>query len=393
MEVLLVAPQPFYQERGTPIATRLLAETLCGLGHRVDLLTYHEGQDIAAEGLEIFRIPRLWGIREIPIGFSWKKVACDVVLSLKLMGQVRKRSYDVIHAVEESVFPALLARRRGRRLLVYDMDSSLVEQLTEGRRWSRALRGPLRRLERMAIERADLVLAVCPDLGELAGTYGTGTTVRVVEDVPLQSGEASAAAGSSAPGVEDLRAGLGPRDSLALYVGNLESYQGVDLLLESLARLPRSDLRLVVIGGPDGAVAARRRQAEALGLADRVRFVGPRPLRDLGSYLAQADLLVSPRLRGGNTPMKIYSYLASGRPILATRIRAHTQVLDDGCAVLVEPEAAAMAAGLATLLEEPELRRALGRAARELAEARFSRARFTESVREAYGELEARAST
>ena len=43
MKILLVAPQPFYQERGTPIAVRLLAETLCGAGHEVDLLTLVNG--------------------------------------------------------------------------------------------------------------------------------------------------------------------------------------------------------------------------------------------------------------------------------------------------------------------------------------------------------------
>ena len=54
--------------------------------------------------------------------------------------------------------------------------------------------------------------------------------------------------------------------------------------------------------------------------------------------LLAADVLVSPRLKGLNTPMKIYSYLDSGSAVLATRLRTHTQVLDDGTGPnLLEP--------------------------------------------------------
>ena len=56
MNILLLAPQPFYQERGTPIAVRMLVETLCQAGNQVDLLTYHEGEDISLPGLKIYRI-------------------------------------------------------------------------------------------------------------------------------------------------------------------------------------------------------------------------------------------------------------------------------------------------------------------------------------------------
>ena len=70
-----------------------------------------------------------------------------------------------------------------------------------------------------------------------------------------------------------------------------------------------------------------------------VHFLGPRPVQPrCPTSLRQADVLVSPRLKGLNTPMKIYSYLDSGTAVLATRLRTHTQVLDDRTAYLVEPE-------------------------------------------------------
>ena len=66
--------------------------------------------------------------------------------------------------------------------------------------------------------------------------------------------------------------------------------------------------------------------------------------------------------------MKVYSYLDSGRPLLATRLPTHTQVLDDGIALLVEPEPEAMGRGLARLLRDGELRERLATSARSFAQ-------------------------
>ncbi len=65
------------------------------------------------------------------------------------------------------------------------------------------------------------------------------------------------------------------------------------------------------------------------GLADAVIFTGQRPAEEIPRYLDAATVLVSPRASGTNTPLKIYQYLRSGRPIVATRLRTHTQVLND----------------------------------------------------------------
>ena len=131
MKILLAAPQPFYRERGTPIAVRLLAETLCEFGHEVDLLVYHDGEDIEARGLQLFRAARPPGVREVPIGISVQKLACDVPFVVKLAALMMRKRYDVIHAVEEAVFAAAVLNLRGRSKIVYDMDSSLSEQLTD----------------------------------------------------------------------------------------------------------------------------------------------------------------------------------------------------------------------------------------------------------------------
>jgi len=392
MRILVVAPQPFYQERGTPIATRLLLEALQAAGHRVDVLTYHVGNDPKLRGVRVFRAPAIPFIRDVPIGFSLRKVLCDLALLWRLFTLTRHTRYDVLHAVEEAVFLSLLVRAfAGRRStlgtdkldrlgcrVVYDMDSSLPEQLVGKYAALRFVDGVLRRLERLAIARSDLVLAVCNDLATRARGYATNTPIDVVEDVSLLGG------GGMRAESENLRRGLLYGELLVLYVGNLEHYQGVDLMLDAIAKLESPPMKFVAVGGNHEAVVAYRRRVAELGLGGTVAFIGARPLAQLGPLLEQADVLVSPRLHGQNTPMKLYSYLAAGKAVLATRIRSHTQVLSDDNALLVEPTPAAVARGLDALLRSPLMRERLALSARRLATTRYSLTQFRASLASAY---------
>lgn len=383
MRILLIAPQPFYSERGTPIAVRLLAETLCADGHQVDLLTYHLGQDIACPNLRIVRCAAVPGIRDMPIGISLKKIVCDVSLSLRLLQMLWTTHYDVVHAVEESLFPAALLSLFSRRRLVYDMDSLLSEQVADKWRALKPLTFVLGAIERMAIRKCDRVLAVCEDLAVKVRAYVPGERVVVLPDVPMPRSAASAVQ-------EQLRKHVRDDETLLLYVGNLEHYQGVELLLQALPQVDRNrSYKLIVIGGESGHIEQHQGKARELGIADRVLFLGPRPVADLAYYLEQADILVSPRSMGQNTPMKIYSYMQAGKAILATRIRSHLQVLDDSCALLTEPTPAALAAGLTRLLGEPGLCTTLGAMASSRVESEFSLPVFQQRLRGAYAGLAA----
>ncbi|HUQ53343.1 MAG TPA: glycosyltransferase, partial [Gammaproteobacteria bacterium] len=93
MRILVIAPQPFYQERGTPIATRLLIEALQTAGHEVDVLTYHVGDDPGLRGVRVFRSPAVPFVRDVPIGFSVRKLLCDLALGWRLLTLTRQRRY------------------------------------------------------------------------------------------------------------------------------------------------------------------------------------------------------------------------------------------------------------------------------------------------------------
>ena len=358
MKILLLAPHPFYQARGTPIAVKTVLEFLSERGDTVDVLTYAEGGEVSIPNCTVHRIPRVPGLQGIRPGFSVKKVLSDILMVGSCLRLVRRTRYDLIHAVEESAFIAAAMRALTGVPYVYDMDSSLAEQLVDAYPPLRFAFSALRRMEAVAIRRSSGVLAVCAALEDVALAHAPGQLVGRVEDTTLLTGPKPAGGNGR---------GLPPSDGpMAMYVGNLESYQGIDLLLEgfrhTLSRVPQA--KLVIVGGRDAEIAHYRGRAERLGIDGSVVFAGPRPIGMLPDLLRQADVLVSPRLKGLNTPMKIYSYLDSGSAVLATRLRTHTQVLDDGMAYLVEPEPHALGHGLAELMADPELRAKLASTAK-----------------------------
>jgi glycosyltransferase involved in cell wall biosynthesis len=283
-----------------------------------------------------------------------------------------------VHAVEETIFPAALFNTFSRRKLVYDMDSSLADQLTDSWRMLKPLRKLFELIERMTVRRSTAVLAVCEDLAAKVRPWVGEARVVVLPDVPLDG------ARGIVP-VDSLRDIAGPTALIGLYVGNLEHYQGIDLLVDGVASLKRStDVHTFVIGGDPAHVERYRQRAAELGIADRLHFLGVRPIAHLSAYLAQADILLSPRTLGGNTPMKVYSYMSSGKVILATDIRSHTQALDATCAELVPAEGKAFAAGLERLAADPERRHRLGAMAREKADREYSLPVFRQKLRSAY---------
>ncbi len=382
MNILVLAPQPFFQNRGTPIAVRLLVETLGKKGHDVHLLVLHEGDDLALDNVTIHRIPSLPGLSSITPGFSLKKLFCDFLMAGTCFRLQRKIRFDFVHAVEESVFIAMALQPIFKTPYVYDLDSWMSDQLLSKIEFLRPFRRFFEFFEKKAIRGSIGVVPVCLALEKKIRRIDEKKPLVRLEDISmLQEGDTGRR--------EQLRQGFGCRGKMVMYVGNLERYQGISLLLDSFSLIDfvLCDCSLVIIGGTTEDIQTYTDMAERLNIGDRVFFIGPRPVSDLGMYLHQADVLVSPRTKGENTPMKIYSYMDSGRPILATRIMSHTQVLDEDNAFLTAPEPESMAAELMAVLGNNEEANKRGARAREKVATRYCRAVYEENLTHFYDEL------
>lgn len=382
MNILLIAPHPFFQERGTPIAVKLLIETLAEFGHKIDLLTFNEGEDINVNGLSIYRTPNLFFIQNVPIGFSIKKIIADVFISFKLLGLLIKNNYDVIHAVEESIFPAAFFNMFFKKKLVYDMDSSMADQLIE--KWEGLGRAQnfLDGFEKWAAKKSTTVIPVCKYLADKIELFVPGKKTQILEDIAFDPDY-------SKNKNERLKEYFNDGDLIGLYIGNLEHYQGIDLLLEGLSKV-ETDVRfgIALIGGNDESISYYKQKAHQLGVADIVNFLGRRPLDQLPFLLEQADILFSPRTKGKNTPMKVYSYLASGKPVLATRIGSHTQAMSENEVKLFDPNPNSFSKAFQELLENDIERVRLGRAGKQLAESNYSLRSYKQKLSSIYNWLE-----
>jgi glycosyltransferase involved in cell wall biosynthesis len=271
---------------------------------------------------------------------------------------------------------------------LYDMHSSLPQQLTNFA-FSRSalIRRAFLAIERFMIRRSRVVIVICPSLED---------TVRAVEPqartVLIENAPGSAEAEATAAQAAEIRRTLGVTASapLVLYTGTFEAYQGLDLLFAAMAIVHRSraDARLVLAGGHPDQIARATEQARAVGIGGVTIFAGERPASDIPAYLAAADVLVSPRSRGTNTPLKIYQYLRSGKPIVATRLLTHTQVLSDSTAFLTGATADEFAAGMLAALADRARADAVGLNARRLAETKYSYEAYLERTREACAALE-----
>lgn len=394
MRILVLAPHPFFQARGTPLAVRTVLEFLSARGHQLDLLTFHEGENVDIPNVRIHRIARPLWIRNIRPGFSMKKVVCDLFMFVKCLRMVRRNRYDLIHAVEESAFIAAAMQRFAGVPYVYDMDSSLAEQLVDAYPGLQFAFATLRKCEAVAVRHSLGVLTVCAALEDVAHGHAPDKPIGRVEDTTLLPPPEQPHSTNGHGAESLLPAGVDGTSPVAMYVGNLEHYQGIALLLEgfrhALLRVPTA--HLVIVGGLRDDIAHYGRRAAQLGISSRVHFLGPRPISALEGLFRRADVLVSPRLKGLNTPMKIYSYLDSGTAVLATRLRTHTQVLDDRTAYLVEPEPEALGDGLAELLTDPVLRERLASQAKAYVQQEFTPEAAQRKLNSFYSMMESKAS-
>jgi len=373
----MLAPEPFFQPRGTPISVYLRIKALTDLGHNVDLVTYHLGEDKTMPGLTILRAPDLFGIRKIKIGPSLKKIPLDFLLVLKAAGRLANNKYDLIFSHEEGALFGVILGRLWKIPHLYDMHSSLPQQL-ENFNFSRSrlLKSVFMRMEKMILRNSESVIVICPDLQKTVKDLGFGAKAVLLENIIEID--------SSVPDRDDVtrkRKELGLEGKkVVLYAGNFQPYQGIPLLLKAAAHISDPRVVFLLVGESPAAVRRTKETAASLGIADRMVFTGQVPPGHMPLYLELADVLISPRLSGTNTPLKIYSFLKTGKPVVATRLWTHTQILDDDIAVLVDPNPESMAAGLRFALFDPA-GQSRARAAREMAAREYTIDHYREKIR------------
>lgn len=387
MKILMLAPEPFFEPRGTPISVYQRLKALSSLGHEIDLITYHVGADVDIKNVRIIRTLNIPFIKKVKIGPSWIKPFLDLLMIFSAIGLLLRIDYDVIHSHEEASFFALFLAKLFRTQHLYDMHSSLPKQLENFKfgnwRWLVKI---FEVFENWVLKTCDAVITIDHDLAAKVRQVNPDVRQKVIENIPIYLESLIDTPQNLLSNCDEVDL----EDRLTIvYTGTFERYQGLDLLLNSMSLVTKEipNAYLVMVGGQPKQINILKEQVRENRLQKHVCFVGTVPPQLAMSYLDVAEILVSPRTEGTSVPLKIYSYLHSGKPIVATRLPAHTQVLDDSTAVLVEPTIEAMADGIILLLMDSEYGSRLGGNAKQVSEDCYSIDSYLRKVAQIYGSL------
>jgi len=371
LNILMLAPTMFFADYGCHV--RILEEALIlrQMGHRVTILAYPNGRDVA--GLDV---RRCWGVPfnyRVIVGSSRHKIYLDVMLAIKALGHVLRDRPHIIHAHlhEGGLLGWMLSRLTGAPL-VFDFQGSLTGEMIDHHflsgPHSRAYR-PLRWLEQQIDHAAPVVLTSTQHAARLLATeFGVpGNRIHPLPD--CVNADAFSPEVLTPPEKDALRRALGIPLSrpLFVYLGLLTEYQGIGLLLEAAREVLTggADFHLLVMGFPHEGYQAR---AAALGLSERVTFTGRVAYEEAPRYLALGDFAVAPKVSATEGSGKLLNYMSMALPILAFDLPVSREYLGDAGIYVRDVSAHALADGMTTLLAMPaDARREIGDRLRERA--------------------------
>lgn len=366
----MIAPEPFFEPRGTPFSEYFRIYALSKLGHEIDLVTYPIGKNVEIKNLRIIR-SKCPFVKNVKIGPSLKKIPLDIFLFITTFLLLLKRKYDLIFSHEEGSYFGMIFSKIFKIPHIYDMHSSLPQQLWNFRfSRSKLLFKIFSFFEKIVLKSSHCIIVICKDLENHAKKFTDERKIIRIEnflDFPqreIQEEEKNS-----------LREKLKINGKkIILYTGTFEAYQGIENLIKSLKFLGLEDKILILVGGKEAQIKSMKSFAESLGVFTNIIFTGEKPPEEIPLFLSIADVLVSPRIAGTNTPLKIYSYLKSGKPLVATNLWTHTQVLNSDIAILVEPNPKGIARGIERAMSDEGVK--IAKNAKDFCEKEFTEEKY-----------------
>jgi glycosyltransferase involved in cell wall biosynthesis len=290
MKVLMIAPEPIFEPRGTPLSVVGRLKALSDMNYRVDLLTYSIGEDVSFPNLRIFRIPKIPFIKKVKIGPSLAKIPLDAMLFILTIIKLQSGHYDFVHSHEEAGVWGLMLSRIFGIPHIYDMHSSLPQQLQNFEfSNSRILISLFQSLERWVLKYSSCIITICPDLYNHVKALFPEKGSVLIENV-LDYGIIFGDKDISNNIIKTLNLN---GKQVAVYTGTFEPYQGLNLLIESVEMVVRSikSIVFILVGGNPDQVAFYEKLVRQKGLEEYIIFTGQVKPQTVKSYIRCADVV------------------------------------------------------------------------------------------------------
>lgn len=312
----MIAPTPFFSDRGCHMRIYEEANALQKLGHKVTIATYHNGRDV--KNIDTKRIINIPWYKKTEPGPSYHKIYLDFLLLMKCLRITRKEKYDVIHAhLHEGALIGWIVKKFNKIKLIFDCQDSLIKEL-EVHNFSKKgklLYRILWKLEKVSYNKADRIIT---------STYGMKKFLEGLGYDKISVLEDGVNTELFNPKVKKANLKLPKNKKIVVYLGGLQEYKGIDNLLRAIPYVKNAHFLLM---GYPGVERCEKIIGE-LGVWDKVTFTGKVDYFDAASYLALGDVAVSPKtLESGEANAKLYTYMAMGLPIVCFDIEDNRRIL------------------------------------------------------------------
>jgi glycosyltransferase involved in cell wall biosynthesis len=365
LKILIIAPTPFFADRGTHIRIFEEALALRRRGHEVTIATYHIGNDLPekiANGIDVRRIRRLlFWYKKLEAGPDWQKIILDLMLIRKTFFLARTWKPDIIHGhLHEGALIGWIVKRalfwRNMRL-VADFHGSLTKEMVS----HEYLGGGLLRKIFERIER------VIDNLGD-AAVASSWTNAAEISRIRRRGGVEVALDGARIHDRLDQEKRLLVREkygipadaTVAVYTGAFIANKGVKALVGAIPSALARDgnLFFVIAGFPRNELEPLLEEQE---IRSRIKIISPLPYFELGEILGMSDIAIDPKRDGtGQASGKTLQYMGAGLPVVCFDTRNNREYLGDGGVFATDDTAAALADAIVALSARRDDRERLG---------------------------------
>jgi len=326
--ILMIAPTPFFADRGCHVRILGEAQALIALGNPLLLCTYHIGRNV--DGIPIDRTIKIPWYKKLSPGPSVHKFYIDVLLLWKVLRACRRFRPDVIHAhIHEGIVIGKIASTLFRIPMVADLQGSLTQELLEHKfipkvSWLlRLMQWIEKTIDHMP---SHLIISSTKTTQDCLDTFGLPpckvSTIMDGVDLKLFSPQEKDPA---------LRAALGitANEMVIVYVGVLTEYQGINLLLETIPLVVQEypKAKFLIIGYPNEELY--RQKARFLGIDKWTCFTGKIPYQEVPRYLSLAHVAISPKISTTEANLKLFTYMAMALPTVVFENPVNREILGD----------------------------------------------------------------
>ncbi len=355
----MIAPTPFFSDRGTHI--RILEEALAleKRGHSISIATYHIGKNIPEKiktGIKIYRIPKLFfRCEKMGVGADWRKLFLDVLLAFKAWWLVLTKKPDVIHThLHEGALIGWAIQKNffWRKIkLITDFHGTLTgEMVSYNYLKNKLLRSFFAALEKFINNLGDFAITSSIELkDEMEKTRKNKKIEAILDGVNTENYK-------SWPSRENIRKELGlPVDkTIAVYAGSFIANKGIKYLLEAISIIleKKENMYFVLAGSPKEEIENYLKKEK---LKNHVKLISPLSYFDLPKINKAGDIGIDPKDSStGQASGKILQYMGAGLPLVCFDRINNKKYLGEGAYYSRDISARGIAEGILYFSQNPE---------------------------------------